>query len=355
LVKHPLSTTPPASADTYSNKRFSLGLKQILGDLRLGVVDVGGAVNLQPHWHRFHQVADFIVFEPHQQSYQDLLDRQRSGGYYRHFRYINAALSGQGGPRTLYVSNAPTGTSLLPPKRGGLADYPENSYLYPMREEVIQTTTLDETLPAVGMKLIHGIKLDTQGTEIEIMRGMGPELSRSLLLVEVEIGVVEHYATPSASLEEAIPFMRSLGLELFDLRCNRFAGNAIRLQGGWKSACDTLGCHPSSPALAQRVNEVDAIFFRDPRTFIDGGASIEDVRRLIAMLSAYNLYGEAVFATIHAADSNLLSADEKVAILAALRGLHAEASLEVNELEKWLSKNEWKNWGQYMWVPAPSC
>jgi FkbM family methyltransferase len=326
-----------------------------LGDLRLSVVDVGGAVNLQPHWHRFHQVADFTVYEPHAKSYEDLLAQQRSGNYYRHFRYINEALSGDGGSRTLYLSNAPTGTSLLPPKKGGIADFPGNSYLYPMKEESILTTTLRDSLPPAGVHTVHGIKLDTQGTEIEILRGLGAALSKDLLLVEMEIGVVEHYDVPSATLEEAIPFLRSLGLELFDLRTNRFAGNAMRLQGGLDSVTSLLGCQKSSPAFAQRLNEVDAIFFRDPRTFIDGGASADDVRRLIAMLCAYNFYGEACFAASHAADRQIISAADRDAIVAVLRTLYAEASLEVKDLESWLAAHQWKNWGQYMWAPAPSC
>lgn len=351
-VEKPKAKTIAEPADVYSNKRFSLGLKQILGDdLRLSVVDVGGAVNLQPHWHRFHQVADFTVYEPHPKSYQDLIERQQSGNYYKAFRYINAALSGAVGPRTLYISNAPTGTSLLPPKKGGMGDFPENTYLYPMREELIETTTLAKSLGESGINVVHGVKLDTQGTEIEIMRGLGPELSKGLLLVEMEIGTINHYAVPSASLEEAIPYFASLGLELFDLRTNRSAGNAIRLKPG--SVTDILQCHAKSPALAQRLHEVDAIFLRDPLTFIDSGASVSEVRRLMALLCAYNFYGEAIFTANYAEKKGLIDATARDALFAIFRQLHAEASLEVKEYAAWLETHQWQNWGQYMWVPYP--
>lgn len=343
---------PAEPADVYSNKRFSLGLKQILGDdLRLSVVDVGGAVNLQPHWHRFHQVADFTVYEPHPKSYQDLIERQQSGNYYKAFRYINAALSGAVGPRTLYITNAPTGTSLLPLKKGSMGDFPENSYLYPMREETIQTTTLAQSLSDNGIGEVHGVKLDTQGTEMEIIRGLGADLSKGLLLVEMEIGTIEHYATPSASLVEAIPYFASLGLELFDLRTNRTAGNAIRLKPG--SVTDVLKCHAKSPALAQRLHEVDAIFLRDPLAFIDGGASVSEVRRLMALFCAYNFYGEAIFTADYAEKKGLIDIVARDALFAIFKQLHAEASLEVREYEAWLSSHQWQNWGQYMWVPYP--
>ena len=350
----PKSPKPAEPSTTYSNKRFGLGLKEILGETtRVSVVDVGGALNLQPHWHKLHQVADFTVYEPHPKSFHDLVERQKTEKYYAGFNYINEALSGEGGPRTLYCSNAPTGSSLLPPKKNGIADYPGNTYLYPMREETLQTTTLKESLSKAGVTEVHGIKLDTQGTELEIIQGLGTALAAGLLFVEMEIGVVEHYAKPSASLETVIPFMREHGLELFDLRTNRFHGNAQRLPGGVKALTDFLGCHRSSPGLAQRLNEVDAIFFRDPRVLIDNGTTVPTLRRLIAALCTYNLFGEAFFAVHHAAEKGLIDAATHDAMCLTLRQLHAEACLEIPGLDAALAQRQYQNWGQYMWVPYP--
>mgnify|MGYP000851869317 CR=1 FL=1 len=345
----------PPAAKPFSHERFGRGLKQILGgDLRLSLVDVGGAVNLQPHWHKMHQVADFTVYEPHPRSYQELVDRQKTDAHYAGFRYINEALSGTGGPRTLYCSNVPTGSSLLPPKKNGIADHPGNTYLYPVREESLQTTTLKESLSSAGVSQVHGIKLDTQGTELEILQGLGSELTAGLVFVEMEIGVVERYDAPSANLETVLPWMREQGFELFDFRTNRFHGNAQRLPGGVKEVTDFFGCHKSSPGLAQRLNEVDAIFFRDPRLLIDGGTDAHTIRRLIAALCTYNLFGEALYTVRYAAEKGIIDSPASDSIQAALRQLHSEACLEVPGLDAALARSQYQNWGQYIWVPYPS-
>jgi hypothetical protein len=169
--------------------------------------------------------------------------------------------------------------------------------------------------------------------------------------VEAEIGIIEHYAGPAATLEEAIPLLRGLGLELFDLRTNRSPGNAARLKPG--TVTNLLQCQRNAPALAQRLNEVDAIFFRDPRTFIDQGASSDDVRRLIAMLCAYNFFGEAVFAASHAERKGVIDSASRDALFSMMKSLYDEARLEVVEWETWLAAHDWQHWGQYMWVPYP--
>jgi FkbM family methyltransferase len=347
---------PPLKAESteaYSNKRFSLLLKQILGEgNRLSVVDIGGAVNLQPHWHRFHQVADYVVYEPHPQSYKELMERQANGNYYKNFQYLNRALSDAGGERTLYVTNVPTGSSLLPPKKGSIGDYPGNSYFYPLREEKIMTTTLRDSLNEAQVQRVDGVKLDTQGTELDIMKGMDAGRLAQLLFVEMEVSVAKSYEGSETSLEDVIPWMRDLGLELFDLRTNRSMGNAARLPKG--TVTDVLAAERNSPALAQRLVEVDAIFFRDPRHLIDRGVERAVLQRLIVAMCAYNLYSEAIFAVHYGAEKGVLSAEDQTAMLTTVRSLFQEASLEVTSLSTELKSRQHQNWAQYMWVPYPS-
>jgi FkbM family methyltransferase len=341
------------SEEVYSNKRFSLLLKQILGaENRLSVVDIGGAVNLQPHWHRFHQVADYIVYEPHPQSYKELMERKGSGNYYKSFHYLNQALSGQGGERTLYITNVPTGSSLLPPKKGSIVDYPGNSYLYPLREEKLLTTTLRDSLNEAQVKRVDGIKLDTQGTELEIIQGMDADRLAELLFVEMEVSVAQSYEGSETCLEDVIPWMRKHGLTLFDLRTNRSMGNAARLPKG--RVAEVLAAEQSSPALAQRLVEVDAIFFRDPRHLIDSGVQRPVLQRLIAALCAYNLYSEAIFAIHYGAEKAVFNTEDKNMMLQVVRSLFQEASLEVKGLSVELKSRQHQNWAQYMWVPYPS-
>jgi FkbM family methyltransferase len=350
----PAANAPAAAAKpAYSNQRFGKALKQILGDdLQLTLADVGGAGNLQPHWHRFHQVADFVVYEPHPGSYKALMERQVAEKYYKRFHYRNEALSGTGGERTLYITNTPTGSSLLPPKKGSIGDYPGNSYFFPVVEEKIQTTTLHASLTDAGFPAVHGIKLDTQGTEFEIIRGLSPDQLKALLFVEMEISVSQSYEGSDTSLETVIPWMRDLGLELMDLRTNRSLGNGRRLG---KDKLDQLfGPQRSTPAISQRLVEVDGIFIRDPRDLLDAGTDRSTLLRLISILCGYGLFTEAAFAADYAAEKAVIPSAEAEAISTIIKSLVDEVRLEVADFEAELKSRNNQNWAQYMWVPYPS-
>ncbi len=343
----------PAPKPTFSNQRFSKGLRDILGpDLQLTLADVGGAGNLQPHWHRFCDVADIIVYEPHPGSYQTLMERQASDSYYARFKYRNEALSGTGGERTLYMTNVPTGSSLLPLRKGSIADYPGNEYFHPVTEQKITTTTLAASLADAAVPVVHGIKLDTQGTEFEILEGLGPERLKDLLFVEMEISVAHVYEGSTTSLERVIPWMRELGLELMDLRTNRGMANASRL--GKEKLQQLFGPHLASPAIGRRLVEVDAIFIQDPRRLLDEGTDRATLLRLMAVLCAYGLFPEAVFAANYAVEKQVLSAEEATSMERLIQTLADEVRLEVAAFESELQKRNFQNWAQYMWVPYPS-
>jgi hypothetical protein len=63
---------------------------------------------------------------------------------------------------------------------------------------------------------------------LEILKGLGPELSKDLLLIEMEIPVIANYVGNPTNLPEVIEYAEDLGLDLFDMRCNRFPGNSVR-------------------------------------------------------------------------------------------------------------------------------
>ena len=120
----------------------NLLLKEMLGGESLIAIDVGGANDLQPHWARLVGVAQFVIYEPHEQSYRALIARQDENQSYRAFRYLNEALSGTGGQRNLYQTNVPTGSSLIPPKKGGFGDHARNTYFWPLTVRSIPTLTM---------------------------------------------------------------------------------------------------------------------------------------------------------------------------------------------------------------------
>ena len=345
-------TPAPRKGKTFSNEDFSRKLVSICPNRDVIAVDVGGAVEMQPHWLRLPKIAKTFVFEPHLESFLALQERQKIDPTYTYNHYLMIALAGKNGRRTLYKSNEATGSSLLPPHPDGIGTFPENDYLFPMEEETVEAQTLASALELFNLSHVDAIKLDTQGTEFEILKGLGPELSRDLLLVEMEIPIIENYEGNATNLPDVIRYCKRLELDLFDLRCNRFPGNIIRL--GKNFATRTLHAEWGLPSMGERLNEVDAVFFKDPRKLIDEGCSQEKLRRLISLLALYYFFPEAVFAAEYGCGKEVLDPVERDSILQTLRELHAMARNQARVYERHLKERDGMNWGQYMHVKSPS-
>ena len=114
-----------------------------------------------------------------------------------------------------------------------------------------------------------------------------------------------------------------------------------------------LGDHLDLPPNANRLIEVDAIFFRDPRTLIRKGFESAKLRKLIALLVTYLFLPEAVFSACRSA-CNVLSNTETAQILEAIRVLHSSYSSEMRHVTSAIARAGGLQWAQYMWVPYPS-
>lgn len=315
-------------------------------------VDVGGAGDLQPHWRRMLGNARFLVYEPHLESYQALVTRQATDTQYADFRYINTALSEVGGPRSLFKTNVPTGSSLMRPKAGGASDYERNQYIHPYEELTVQTQSLKSSLDELRVSRVDMIKLDTQGSEIEILRGLDEERLGNVLLVEAELSVLDHYEGGERNLEDGLALMRRKGFSLFDLRTARFVGNALRFPP--EAVHHVIGRELELPPNANRLNEVDAIFVRDPRILIEEGVDTSTLRRLIGALLVYNFFPEATYAALEGRRRTIFRASEADDILGGIKLLHAQAKIEAMDAIAAVRTADGMVWGQYMWVPYPS-
>src|SRR5262245_7817286 len=87
--------------------------RSLLGDQPFIAVDVGAANGLLPHWESLDGVAEIVQVEPRPDSCADLRNRAAASAAPSRYHVVQAALSEGGGKRTLFVSNAPTGSSLL--------------------------------------------------------------------------------------------------------------------------------------------------------------------------------------------------------------------------------------------------
>ena len=96
------------------------------------------------------------------------------------------ALAQFAGPRTLFLTQEPACSSLLQPDQNLTESYPALACARQISTTEIQTTTLDLWASQNKVSIIDYIKIDTQGSELEILKG-GIDALHTVRCLEVEV------------------------------------------------------------------------------------------------------------------------------------------------------------------------
>ena len=268
---------------------LSKALRSLLGEQDLVIADVGAAYGLPAHLRVLDTVAKICFFEPHPERAKELEEQYVRRNPGSRVRVCPVALSAQGGQRTLYVTNVPTGSSLLKPGSEAGLDWVDPDYFFPVREERLQTQRLEDVLVTEGLSRLDFIKIDVQGGELEVLQGMGSQFLSKILGLELEIGFPGGYVN-QPSFSELNKYLESHGLILFDLKPVRGHRYLPGVRHGY--AEDVFGVVPDAPSLSKRLWETDAVYFRSAKGLLEN-RDAASIRRLILLYGAYGFFTEA--------------------------------------------------------------
>jgi FkbM family methyltransferase len=311
---------------------------ELIGPQRLVAVDVGAANGLLPQWFSLDGVAQVYQIDPRAEACQELEAINRKCGHPDLYKVICAAVAGAEGPRTLYVSNAPTGTSLFAPDFSAAADagaYLSEEYFFPIVEQTIRTRTLQSIFDEVGEPRTDLIKLDIQGAELEALRGLGEARLKDLLGVELEIGMtgIYHEAADFSSVQG---FMAEQGFELYDVRVARSRLPYRGRHGAFQT--EIFATYENSPTISARVWEFDAVYFRKRSLLLQEGDGAK-IRRAAACYLVYNFFAEAYSLVESAQELQILSDREAACLKDRVVTIH-----RVRESRPWLANGRFWNW-----------
>lgn len=124
--------------------------------------------------------------------------------------------------RPFYLTNGESGSSLLKPfiNKNIAVRYKYNNekYLFPYKKKNVATTTLDILLKKFAEPIF--LKIDTQGSELEILKGAIKLLkSKKILGLEIESSLLHSpMYLGSSKFWEIVKFLENLGYELIDLK-----------------------------------------------------------------------------------------------------------------------------------------
>jgi len=174
--------------------------------------DIGGRRQLVRELRLLAPFAQYVICEPDREEAARLAEHP-DGRHWRQFTVIPAAIAAQMGTATLYLTQKPGMSSLLEPDPTVVQQFVRSGRFAVVGSTQVPTLSLDEAATEYGFIDASFLKIDTQGTELEILRS-GDALLKSLLGVRVEVSFRAFYREQPL-FGDVDAFLRGRGFELF--------------------------------------------------------------------------------------------------------------------------------------------
>ena len=210
----------------------------------LRAVDVGAARGICPHWQPFLEHLRVEAFEPNAAECARLAARSHP-----HIRWHPVALASQRGPRELHVLATPTGSSFFPLDPGFVTRFGVPDYHREVEVLTLDCVSLGDHFADLGPGGPHLLKLDTQGSELEILSGLRPEQYDDVLSVELE-SEISPPTSASPSSRRSMPSSRDGASHCSTSGCS---GCTSRRASNGVTTCDgTCAWRPARPTSLPR-------------------------------------------------------------------------------------------------------
>jgi len=195
---------------------FALHLRELLARQRIDcVLDVGANVGQYRDFLRERVLYDgpIVSFEPVARHVKQLRERSHDD---RHWHIEGYALGSHDGTLPINVMVSDQFSSFLEPDNARIGDY--ETLNVPSAQETVTVRTLDVVLPVLQERLGFErpyLKLDTQGFDIEVLRGGGDSLP-SVRALQTEASVIGIYKGMPGYME-TIRHLDGLGFDITGL------------------------------------------------------------------------------------------------------------------------------------------
>jgi FkbM family methyltransferase len=189
-------------------------------------VDIGARAMKANKFVETFPFAQYIGFELD----VDECKRLNALGIARH-RFYAQALDSNNGRRTLYITRNPACSSLYEPNSQEMHRFTEcGPYFDVLKKKTIQTVSLDDWCRDNHLAAAEFLELDTQGSELDILRGSEYLLATSILGLKVEVEFFQMYKDQPL-FSDIDTYLRRWDFCLFDLSRYRLRRAYIKTRG----------------------------------------------------------------------------------------------------------------------------
>lgn len=188
-------------------------LAPFLAQEKIALVDVGSLDGLKKPWGDVRTILRVISFEPQDKVAQTIKkDNDDLQGA--------VAIGAEEGVAELHITQKPDNSSLALPNHAFTQRLAVGERFNVVRRESVRVMSLDAWLEREGITSIDFLKIDTQGTEGDVLKGAKHAL-QSVLGLDIEVNFAERYQG-QAYFSDIDGVLRGAGFVLFDLQRRYF-------------------------------------------------------------------------------------------------------------------------------------
>jgi len=165
------------------------GQRNIFSDFPISIVDIGASNSPPQNCLDIATISTYLGFDP------DLREPQENHGFdfLRRIIVDKAVISLQQDYVEFYLTKYPQCSSTLCPDENEYKHYSVSPFFDVVDRVKIPSITLENALKSSHIKYIDWLKLDTQGTDLDILKSLDPLTINKLLAVDLEPGVTSFY------------------------------------------------------------------------------------------------------------------------------------------------------------------
>jgi FkbM family methyltransferase len=177
---------------------------------KIQLIDVGARGGIHPRWEQYYSQIEVTAFEPDLEECQRLAAKK----YPYRVNFVPVALGEHDKEiANLHVCRQPGCSSVLEPNMNICKDFHYGQNLEVTHKVPVELMRMESVLPGMRPDVL---KIDTQGTELAILRGAGALLDFAIA-VEIEVEFIEQYFNQPLFADVDL-FMRSKGFTLLGIR-----------------------------------------------------------------------------------------------------------------------------------------
>ena len=187
---------------------------KLVGDNPVIIFDIGacnGGIALL--YNELFKKSNIYCFEPFIPSFEEL---KKNTARFNNISIFNMAFSNVSGQIDFHVNNFPPTNSILATHPDSNKNWGEG--LLDTKEKIkVKSITLDEFIDEYGIEKIDILKLDTQGSEYQILEGASKSIEQNKIsLIYLEIIIMSTYQQQK-SFDEILLLLRNKGFTLYNL------------------------------------------------------------------------------------------------------------------------------------------